>query len=154
MSPALISRLADIENVVGIKVTAAAEKTEGILQSVTRKDFSVFTGTSFLLLRILQKGGAGVIDPLPCIAPESIVSIYESFKRGDLEKAAELQGELYKLIPVLAVSVQPPLVKEAMSQLGHPIKPYVKRPLPQITEAQKEMVRQSLTDMGLLKGKS
>lgn len=154
MSPALVSRLAGIKNVVGIKVTAAAEKTEEILQSVTRKDFSVFTGTSFLLLRILQKGGVGVIDPLPCIAPGSIVSIYESFKRGELEKAAQLQGELYKLIPVLAVSVQPPLIKEAMRQLGHPIKPYVKRPLPQITDEQKEIVRNSLLEMGLLKGKS
>jgi len=154
MSLELISRLASIENVVGIKVTASAEKTEEILKSVTRKDFSVFTGTSFLLLRVLEKGGAGVIDPLPCIAPGSVVSLYESFKRGDLERAAQLQGELHKLIPVLAVSVQPPSVKEAMRQLGHPIQPYVKRPLPQITEAQKEIVRQSLIDMGLLKSKS
>jgi len=153
MSLELISRLASMENVVGIKVTAAAEKAEEILKTVKRQDFSVFTGTSFLLLKVLEMGGVGVIDPLPCIAPKDVVSVYQSFKIGDLEKAAQLQEKLYKLIPVLAVSVQPPLVKEAMHQLSHPIRPYVKRPLPQITKEQKEIVRKSLIDMGLLRSK-
>ena len=150
MSPELISRLSSIENVVGIKVTAAAEKAEEILKTVKKQSSSVFTGTSFLLLRVLQMGGVGVIDPIPCIAPRDVISIYESFKIGNMEKAAQLQQKLYKLMPVLAVSVQPPLVKEAMHQLGHPIQPYVKRPLPQITREQKEMVRKSLLDIGLL----
>jgi 4-hydroxy-tetrahydrodipicolinate synthase len=150
MSPELISRLSSIENVVGIKVTAAAEKAEEILRTVKKQSFSVFTGTSFLLLRVLQMGGVGVIDPIPCIAPRDVISIYESFKIGNMEKAAQLQQKLYKLMPVLAVSVQPPLVKEAMHQLGHPIEPYVKRPLPQITREQKEIVRKSLLDIGLL----
>jgi len=150
MSPELISRLSSIENVVGIKVTAAAEKAEEILRTVKKQSFSVFTGTSFLLLRVLQMGGVGVIDPIPCIAPRDVISIYESFKIGNMEKAAQLQQKLYRLMPVLAVSVQPPLVKEAMHQLGHPIEPYVKRPLPQITREQKEIVRKSLLDIGLL----
>jgi len=154
MSPELISRLSSIENIVGIKVTAAAEKAEEILKTVKKQNFSVFTGTSFLFLRVLQMGGVGVIDPLPCIAPRDVVSIYESFKSGDLGKATQLQEKLYKLMPILAVSVQPPLVKEAMHQLGHPIEPYVKRPLPQITREQKEIIRKSLLDIELLKSNS
>lgn len=154
MSLELISRLASIDNIVGIKVTAAAEKAEEILKTVKKKDFSVFIGTSFLLLSILEMGGVGIIDPLPCVAPKHIVSIYDNFKKGNMEKAAQLQQRLYKLMPLLTVSVQPPLVKEAMHQLGHPIQPYVKRPLPQITKEQKEIVRESLIDMGLLKSKS
>lgn len=154
MSPQLVSRLSSIDSVVGIKVTAAAEKAEEIVRTVNKQDFSVFIGTSFVLLRVLEMGGVGVIDPLPCIAPRDVLSIYESFRRGDLTRASELQEKLYKLIPVMAVSVQPPLVKEAMRQLGHPIQAYVKRPLPQITEEQKEVVRKSLLDMGLLEAKS
>lgn len=153
MSLELISRLASIENVVGIKVTGAPEKAQEIIKTVKKKDFSVFIGTSFLLLSILEMGGVGIIDPLPCVAPKQIVSIYENFKKGNTEKAAQLQQGLYRLMPLLAVSVQPPVVKEAMHQLGHPIQPYVKRPLPQITKEQKEIVREALIDMGLLKSK-
>ena len=155
MSLELIHRLSSsIDNVVGIKVTGAVEKAQEIIKTVQKKDFSVFIGTSFLLLSILEMGGVGIIDPLPCVAPKDVVSIYKNFKKGNMEEAARFQQKLYKLMPLLTESVQPPLVKEAMHQLGHPIQPYVKRPLPQITEEQKGIVRQSLVDMGLLKSKS
>ena len=154
MSLDLINRLSSsIENVIGIKVTGAIEKAQEIIKTMKKKDFSVFIGTSFLLLGILEMGGVGIIDPLPCVAPKHIVSIYENFKKGNTGKAAQLQQELYKLMPLLTSPVQSPLVKEAMHQLGHPIQPYVKRPLPQITEEQKDIVRQALVDMGLLKSK-
>ncbi|MBE0481783.1 MAG: dihydrodipicolinate synthase family protein, partial [Dehalococcoidia bacterium] len=152
MSPGLIARLASIKNVVGIKVTGTAEKTEEVLKAVKRDDFAVFIGTSFLLLKVLEMGGAGVIDPVPCIAPGDVVSLYESFRKGDRERAAQYQGKLYALMGLLAVSPQPAAVKEAMRQLGHPIEPHVKRPLQQaMTPEQRETVRKSLIDMGLLK---
>jgi dihydrodipicolinate synthase/N-acetylneuraminate lyase len=40
-------------------------------------------------------------------------------------------------------------VKEAMHQQGHPIQAYVKKPLPQITKEQREIVKKSLLDIGL-----
>jgi len=154
MSLELICRLSSsIDSVVGIKVTAAAEKAQEVIKTVKKKDFSVFMGTSFLLLSVLEWGGVGIIDPLPCVAPKEVVSIYNNFKKGNMEKAAQLQQRLYKLMPLLTASVQSPLVKEAMRQLGHPIQPYVKRPLPQITKEQKKIVRQSLLDMKLIKSK-
>ena len=149
MSLALISRLCRIENVVGIKETGPVEKAEEILKIKRKGSFYVFTGVSFILLEVLKVGGAGVICPIPCIVPNEVVSIYESFRRGNLGKAARLQEKLYKLMPILAVSVQSPLVKEAMRQLGHSIQAYVKRPLPQITKEQREIVRKSLLDTGL-----
>ncbi len=149
MSLALISRLSRLENVVGIKETGPVEKAEEILKIKRKGSFYVFTGVSFILLEVLKVGGAGVICPIPCIVPNEVVSIYESFRRGDLGKAARLQEKLYKLMPILAVAVQSPLVKEAMRQLGHPIQAYVKRPLPQITKEQREIVKKSLLEIGL-----
>jgi len=51
---------------------------------------------------------------------------------------------------MMAVPVQSPMVKEAMRQLGHPIQPYVKRPLPRVTKAQRDVVTKSLVDLGAL----
>jgi len=150
MSPELISRLSYIENVVGIKETGPIEKAEKILQMKKKEPFYVFTGISFVLLQILKIGGSGVICPIPCIVPGEIVSLYESFKKGDVKKASKLQEKIYPLVSMIAVPVQSPVVKEAMRQLGHPIQPYVKSPLPRITEAQKDIVRKSLIEMGLV----
>ena len=152
MSPGLIFRLSRIDNVVGIKETGTVEKVETILKMNKKEPFCVFTGISFILLQVLQLGGAGVICPLPCIVPRDIVSIYESFRKGDVEKASRAQEKIYALVSMIAAPVQSPLVKEAMHQLGHPIQPYVKSPLPQITEAQKGIVRKSLIDFGAIKG--
>ena len=116
-----------------------------------KEPFYVFTGISFVFLQILKMGGAGVICLIPCIVPREIVSIYESYKAGDVEKASQSQEKILPLISMVAVPVQPPMVKEAMRQLGHPIQSYVKSPLPQITEAQKDIVRKSLIDMDLIK---
>ena len=152
MSPELISRLSRIDNVVGIKETGPVEKVETILKMKKKEPFYVFTGISFIFLQVLELGGAGVICPIPCIVPRDIVSIYESFRKGGVEKASRAQEKIYALVSMIAAPVQSPLVKEAMRQLGHPIQPYVKSPLLQITEAQKGIVRKSLIDLGAIKG--
>lgn len=150
MSLELISRLSYLDNVVGIKETGPVEKAEEIVKIQKKEPFYVFTGISFVFLQLLKTGGTGVICLIPCIVPREIVSIYESFKSGDAEKASQSQEKILPLVSMVAMPVQPPMVKEAMRQLGHPIQPYVKRPLPQITEAQKDIVRKSLIDMGLI----
>ena len=151
MSLELISRLSYLDNVVGVKETGPVEKAEEIIKMQKKEPFYVFTGISFVFLQILKIGGAGVICLIPCIVPREIVSIYESYKAGDVEKASQSQEKIYPLVSMVAVPVQPPMVKEAMRQLGHPIQSYVKSPLPQITEAQKDIVRKSLIDMDLIK---
>lgn len=150
MSLDLISRLSYLDNVVGIKETGPVEKAEEIIHIKKKEPFHVFTGISFVFLRVLESGGAGVICLIPCIVPGEVVSIYENFKSGDIEKASQSQEKIYQLISLVAVPVQPPMVKEAVRQLGLPIQSYVKSPLPQITEAQKDIVRKSLIDMGLI----
>ena len=151
MSLELISKLSYLDNVVGVKETGPVEKAEEIIKMQKKEPFHVFTGISFILLEVLKIGGAGVICLIPCIVPREIVSIYESFRTGDEEKASQLQEKILPLVSMVAVPVQPPVVKEAMRQLGHPIQSYVKSPLPQITEAQKDIVRKSLIDMDLIK---
>jgi len=150
MSLELISRLSYLDNVVGIKETGPVEKAEEIVKIQKKEPFYVFTGISFVFLQLLKTGGTGVICLIPCIVPREIVSIYESYKSGDVEKAFQSQEKIIPLVSMVAMPVQPPMVKEAMRQLGHPIQPYVKRPLPQITEAQKDIVRKTLIDMGLI----
>lgn len=150
MSPELISKLSYIENVVGIKETGTLEKVEQILRIEKQEPFYVFTGISFIFLEVLKIGGAGVICPIPCIVPGEVVSIYESFRKGDMEKASQLQGNILPFVSIVAVPVQSPMVKEAMRQLGLNIQSYVKSPLPQITEVQKDTVRKSLVDQGMI----
>jgi len=152
MSLELISRLSYLDNVVGIKETGPIEKAGEIIGLQKKEPFSVFTGISFVFLQLLKMGGAGVICLIPCVVPGEVVAIYESYRSGDIEKASQSQEKILPLVSMVAVPVQPPMVKEAMRLLGLPIQPYVKSPLPQTTEAQREIVRKSLIDTGLIEG--
>jgi 4-hydroxy-tetrahydrodipicolinate synthase len=150
MSPELISKLSRIENVIGIKVTGSVEKAEQIIKIKKKEPFYVFTGISFVLLQVLKVGGAGVICIIPCIVPEDVVTIYKSYRAGEMENASRFQSKIVPLVSIVAAPVQSPLIKEALRQLGHPILPYVKSPLPQITDEQKDIVRKTLIDYGLI----
>jgi 4-hydroxy-tetrahydrodipicolinate synthase len=152
MSLELIDRLSRIDNVVGIKETGPADKAEEIVKAVKKQPFHVFTGISFIFLQVLQTGGAGVICPIPCIVPQDVVGIYEHHRAGDAEAAGERQAKIYPLAGMMAALSPSAVVKEAMRQLGHPIRPYVKRPLPQLTEAQRDAVTKALSDTGLIGG--
>ena len=153
MSPELVSRLSRIDNVVGIKVTGSVEKAEQIIKVEKKEPFSVLLGISFSLLQVLEMGGAGVICIIPCIVPQDVVSIYESYITGSTEKAAQFQGKIIPLVSIVAAPMPSPLVKEALRQLGHPILPYAKSPLPRITDEQRATVRKTLIDYGLISDK-
>lgn len=150
MSPELISRLSYIENIVGIKETASLEKVEQVLKIEKKEPFQTFAGISFILLEGLKLGAAGVICLIPNVAPREVASIYESYRAGDIEKASQLQASLLPLVSLVAMPVPVHVAKEAMRLLGLDIQPYVKRPLPRITDDQKDMVRRTLTDLGML----
>jgi 4-hydroxy-tetrahydrodipicolinate synthase len=152
MSLELIDRLSRIDSVVGIKETGPADKAEEIVRAVKKEPFHVFTGISFIFLQVLQAGGTGVICPIPCIVPQDVVGIYEHHRAGDAEAAAQSQAKIYPLAGMMAALSPSAVVKEAMRQLGHPIRPHVKRPLPQLTEAQRDAVTRSLSDTGLIGG--
>jgi 4-hydroxy-tetrahydrodipicolinate synthase len=149
MSPELISKLSRIDNIVGIKVTGSVEKAGQAIEATSGEPFCVFTGISFVLLQVLEMGGAGVICIVPCIVPEDVVSIYESFKAGEMEGASRFQSKIVSLLSVVAAPVPSPMIKEALHQLGHPILPYVKSPLPQTTDEQRDVVQKTLADYGL-----
>jgi dihydrodipicolinate synthase/N-acetylneuraminate lyase len=151
LTPESIARIADIENVVGAKETIFDVEEVGRLVEATNEDFCVFTGMTFNLQDTMAVGACGAICPLPNIIPEKTVELYEACKAGNAGRASALQKEIYSYTPLLASTPTPhAMQKEAMRLLGHPVKPYVKSPLPQLTQDQARLVRETLENVGLL----
>ncbi len=176
LKPPDIADIAAVDGVVGAKITVA---NRHFLKRVTEESreygWRVFTGTTFLLRRCLEFGGAGVFCPLPLIVPEEAKSIYEYTQRGDRTRAARAQRRLLKALPLFSglnapTSLQalgfrllssapysgpgkrmPPshtLMKEALRLAGHPISNTVRRPFTAVDEAQSRLVRRTLEGMG------
>ncbi len=151
LSPESIARIADIENVVGAKETVFDVDEVRRLVEATDEDFCVFTGMTFNLVDTMAVGACGAICPVPNFIPEKTVELYQARKDGDSERADALQKEVFSLAPLLTSTATPHATqKEALRLLGHPIKPYVKSPLPRLTSEQAKLARETLENAGLI----
>jgi dihydrodipicolinate synthase/N-acetylneuraminate lyase len=83
--------------------------------------------------------------------PRESVGLYTALRNEDGAKAAELMASLGKLGRILAAApTAHATLKEALRQMGHPIEPTVKDPLPPLTREQKDMVAEVLADAKLV----
>ncbi len=87
----LVEELAFNEKVIGIKDSSGSiGKITELIRRVKGKA-SVLAGTGDTFLPTLVQGGSGGIVAVAIFAPELMVEIYNSFVKGDLKRASELQ---------------------------------------------------------------
>jgi 4-hydroxy-tetrahydrodipicolinate synthase len=151
LTPTEIADLAEIEQIVGVKETIPSiDEIAELVELMKGKQFSVFSGTALNLMPVMERGGCGAIGVLPNHAPAKCVEFYDALKAGDTEKANKLMAYLFKFMPLMTASPAPhAIMKETLRQLGHPISPVVKDPLPPLTDEHKELVSRVLADAGL-----
>ena len=99
MTPALIERLAGIDNIVGVKDSSG--NFDNMLQYIERtrdrKDFAVLSGNDGLILWNLLAGGAGAITAVANVYPKTMVAIYQEWKKGNIEAARAAQDAIRPL---------------------------------------------------------
>jgi dihydrodipicolinate synthase/N-acetylneuraminate lyase len=169
-----MNRLYNIRGIKGAKESSAcATEMNRDIRAVADKDFLLFSGTSQLLLTNLKSGGAGVMCPIPSVAPRAVIECYNHWISGNYAEAHRLENAIYRHIGLMntfgipaviqkygfkAISRLPfstmigrksrqAVFKETLRQLGHPVTATVRSPLPQITENEKKnistLIRQS-----------
>ncbi|RJP75567.1 MAG: dihydrodipicolinate synthase family protein [Candidatus Abyssobacteria bacterium SURF_17] len=153
LTPAEMAELATVEQIVGIKETIPdIDEMAEHVKLIKKKPFSVLSGTVLNLMPVMSQGGVGAICVLPNIVPKQCVEFYNAMKSGDTDKAGEIMAFLFKFMPLMTATPTPhAMMKESLRQLGVPITPSVKDPLPPLTDQQKSLVTQVLADAGLKK---
>jgi 2-dehydro-3-deoxy-D-pentonate aldolase len=165
--PDEMKKLYNINGIIGAKESSVcmAEMKRNI-RNASDHEFLLFSGTSQLLLANLKSGGSGVMCSIPSVAPRAVVECYNYWISGDYAKARRLEDAIYKHIGLMnkfeipavvqkyvfkAISRLPfptmigrnprqAVFKETLRQLGHPITPTVRSPLPQISDADRKNI--------------
>ena len=85
-----------VPNIVGVKESNQDCVNLLALLDLMRNDeeFSIFTGSEFLIVVGLQMGCSGFVGGLHNLCPHLAVALYQSFCEGDLESARQLQRDL------------------------------------------------------------
>ena len=151
VEPATVARLAQIDNIIGVKdSTGDMTNTEEYLRLTRGMDnFHVMMGRDTLIYAALCYGASGAIASCANVAPRIAVDIYEKFRAGDAAGALDAQFRFAALRIATNMGTFPVVLKEALKLIGHDCGDCVK-PIQPLNEEQRTRLKGVLKDMGLL----
>jgi 4-hydroxy-tetrahydrodipicolinate synthase len=152
LTPATVAKLAEIENIAGIKDSSGdmTVTAEFIRLTQHMENFSVLMGRDTLIYGALCYGATGSITACANVAPRLCVDIYEKFIAGDLTGSLKAQFNLAPLRIAFTLGTFPAVIKESLSLLGIEAGPCME-PAGPMTNDERVKLRKVLIDMGLLK---
>lgn len=150
MEPATIARLAEIDNIVGIKEASGSMKQVTDIIARCPEDFTVVSGEDYLTYPLLCVGGKGVISVVSNVAPRDMADLCNFHFAG---KQAEAQKLYYRLLPLchaLFYETNPAPAKAALAMMGKISSEEVRLPLTTMSEANRNRLRKDLEIYGLV----
>jgi len=118
IEPATLRRLAEIENIIGVKEASGniAQMTR-VIQQVPEQ-FIVLSGDDALTLPLVAMGGRGLISVASNEIPAEMTRLVRLCLTGEFATARALQRKLLPLIEVNFIETNPSPVKAAMAEMG------------------------------------
>ena len=144
--PATIARLAEIDNVRGVK---QAKPSIDAARNVVASGLDLYAGDDDLILPFLEVGGVGGICVHTHLVGPQVNELIASYRAGDVERAHALDEELRPALALLKVQTNPIAVKKALQLLGHDVGG-LRLPLVEADEAETAEIRGCLEQLGLL----
>ncbi|HEX7126210.1 MAG TPA: 4-hydroxy-tetrahydrodipicolinate synthase [Thermodesulfobacteriota bacterium] len=146
--PETMARLAEIENIVGVK-----EATGNLTQAIETlhrcpKGFVMLSGDDILTLPLLAVGAVGVISVSANIIPADVKACVDAWAAGRPEEAKRWHDRMVPIHQAMFVETNPAPVKTAMAMLGM-IEGEIRLPLCGLSEANTEKLRAALRQYGL-----
>lgn len=116
--PATLARLAEIDNIIGVKEASGniAQMVQVVCQ--TPEDFLVLSGDDSVTLPLIALGGKGVISVVSNQIPAEMAALVRACLDGDFDRARSLQRRYLPLMEVNFVESNPIPVKAAMALMG------------------------------------
>ena len=133
LSPQTVSRLAEHQNIIGIKEALdSSERLSELIrisQSIAdQKNFSIFSGDDPSFHSFMANGGDGVISVAANIVPKYISQICSLNLSDQFDDANEINSLLENLYELLFVESNPIPVKWMLNKMGR-IQPGIRLPL-------------------------
>lgn len=150
IAPETLKELSKVENIVAVKEASGNISQVAKIAQLCGDDMTIYSGNDDQIVPVLSLGGKGVISVLSNVAPKKTHDMVKCYLDGDIDKALKLQLEAIDLVDALFCEVNPIPVKAAMNILGFS-GPYIRMPLCEISDANKEVLKKAMKEYGLIK---
>lgn len=149
IEPGTMARLAEIENIVGVKEAAGSIDQVLNILSACGDRLAILSGEDSLTFSMMSLGGKGVISTAANVVPREMADLANACLAKQWEKAAQLQIRLIPLIRALFMETNPIPVKTALALMGL-CELELRLPLVPMAEGNRERLQTVLKEYGLL----
>ncbi|MEA5580882.1 4-hydroxy-tetrahydrodipicolinate synthase [Nodularia harveyana UHCC-0300] len=118
LSPETVARLAEINNIVGIKEATGNLDQASEIRRLTPKEFQIYSGDDSLTLPLLAIGATGIVSVASHLVGNQLQQMIQAFNAGNIETATEIHLQLFPLFKALFLTTNPIPVKQALKLQG------------------------------------
>ena len=144
-----LARIAELENVAGIKDATGDLARVATLRLLIKKKFSYLSGEDVTAVGFNAMGGNGVISVSSNIAPKMVSDLQRACAKGDYKTALDLQDKLTYLHEAMFCETNPMPVKYAASLMGL-CSAESRLPLVEPSSASKARIEKEMKKLGLI----
>ena len=149
VEPGTLARLAQIDNIVGVKEASGNIGQMATVLHEVPADFIVLSGDDAITIPLAALGGRGVISVASNEIPAEMTAIAQACLRNDFAAARKLQTRFLPLMNINFVESNPIPVKAAMALMGL-LEPVWRLPMVPPSQANLGRIETVLASVGLL----
>jgi 4-hydroxy-tetrahydrodipicolinate synthase len=118
LEPSTVKRLAEIENIVGIKEASGNISQMAALANAVPDDFAILSGDDAIALPLFALGGHGVISVASNEIPAEMAELCHRCLQAEFDKARAIHRKYLPLMEINFVESNPIPVKAALALMG------------------------------------
>jgi 4-hydroxy-tetrahydrodipicolinate synthase len=151
LEPATVLRLAEIDNIIGIKESSGniAQITE--LLTTAPRSFKIFAGDDGMALPVIALGGAGLVSVASNAIPAQMASMVGAALDNDWPTARRINRQFFRLMQAHFWEASPAPVKAVLAMLGHG-EDVLRLPMVPVSAAMRRKLEVVVGELGLLAG--
>jgi 4-hydroxy-tetrahydrodipicolinate synthase len=148
IEPGTVKRLAEIENIIGIKEASGNVSQMAAILNVVPETFIVLSGDDAITLPIISLGGRGVISVVSNEIPAEMSELTRLALQGEFAGARAIHRRYHPLMEINFVESNPIPAKAAMAEMGL-LEPVWRLPLVPPKAENQARIRAVLESLGL-----
>ncbi len=150
MLPPTVARLAEVQNVIGIKEACGSLQQISEVIRLCPKDFILLSGDDFTSMATVFVGGKGVISVTSNVHPKGMSDLMEAALAGDLKKANDIHYALFPLMSSMFCAPNPVPAKKGVELMGKIQSGLARLPLSEIDDSALVTLKSAMSEAGLL----
>ena len=153
VEPATLKRLAEIDNIVGVKEASGSIGQMAQIVHQVPERFAVLSGDDSVTIPLIALGGRGIVSVVSNEVPREMTQLTRAALDGDFVKARKMQRKYLPLMEMNFYESSPGPVKAAMAMMGL-LEPVWRLPMVPPSVANHARIEQVLESLGLLAGRT